>query len=1313
VQDGKKCYTLAPQYEQGIEFGPEIVVLMLGGNDAMFGMDKRDNIEAGAKELVKRYMSLPSVVLICLPTPFYPKDPTNEKSVTQAVQLNQNMAFIIDVWRKIAESEKLQVIDINAALSGGKAALFSDGCHPNAEGAKLIAETVAPVVVDVAKKLRSMPRATINPTEEISKLTGARTKVVWTRSTVIPFNNDDTFFQASADLMCFDTVEGRERVLLPGPGCHYRPVITPDGSTVLYNVTTAKVETSVIRAVNWDGTNDRELCKGFVLYAWRDPSSFVTWVYAADKCKGCNESHGMGYGELIRFRIDDPTVREPMLKRVPVNTAYFSLSADGTHAGGGFPWSNLGVAVLPDRGWQWYGSGFGGCIAPDNSYRFMHMGFPHSLQQEIEIYGVNMYDDGGRNRRAVPFGQFRRVTAFKGPDRLAKANFRGTRWSNDARFLTTYVLANSSVIYLGRFNARFDDVEAWARVTAEPGPFIDPYAWIDPGLGRFEGEAPLTATFLPPPAGGEWAWDYGDGTKDKAARGKHQYVKPGTYTVTARQGGASVTGAVRVHKHEAPAVTATAQLDATHLWVSFSKRVKLDGAKVELAGGPAVKAAALCAEENEATIELAAPLTRDAKLNLQGVTDKGEQPLPLAQTTVSVAHRAWPANADGLIYRFENNKQPNVFWMTTPLLYDGETGPFVQHVELQPCGNVGFDRDGALLCAGGWFANVLSRYYTVWWAVAQAKELTLEATIRPADLKQGLPGMPASFLAFHYQPRRRSETEPQSAISLKQEGATLRVFFRTKSTAPAEKGKPAPPPDDHDVALGELPDSGPHHVMVSYKPGNLVCYLDGKVLSQTTTITGELYDKPALDPTSTIPCNITHYFSVGHDPKWREAAPWRGLLQNLAIYSRFITAQEAARNAEVCLRTLATRPTTTPIVIEATLSAASTPPAAETLGGSNGGLIVHEYTVEKVVSGTCAAKTIRVLHWGWRSYTGAITTRGMDCESLRALPITAAKPKTKFLLALDARDAHPELAGVLTIDTLPATPDVPVFVENELAGLTVAPDRFTPLLDMIGIIPYVAPGIPTENTSLRSLAATGKVVIDGKTDDWDLSGGIFVCGDVEKLRDTQSAWVHLMHDARNLYLLARWRDETPMNNIKDTRKDQDGYNGDSLQFRLLAEPNTPQERCVHLTCWRGSDNGDAVEIVYGRKFDRVCSKEERELDDTSQAFARSADGKGYVQEIAIPWALLTSSFKQPAAAMATVEINFTDGTGRVSICDLLTAGSVSAGVAGFNNVDKWESLTFETKRPVAPQPVRLADKREFTVTVGPDGLKVDWTGLTK
>ena len=93
---------------------------------------------------------------------------------------------------------------------------------------------------------------------------------------------------------------------------------------------------------------------------------------------------------------------------------------------------------------------------------------------------------------------------------------------------------------------------------------------------------------------------------------------------------------------------------------------------------------------------------------------------------------------------------------------------------------------------------------------------------------------------------------------------------------------------------------------------------------------------------------------------------------------------------------------------------------------------------------------------------------------------------------------------------------------------------------------------------------------------------------------------------------------------------------------------------------------------------------------------------------------MTSSSKQPAAAMATVETNFTGGpSGRMSTCDLLKAGSVSAGVKGFNNVDKWGALTFEAKRPVPPQPVCLADGRTLPVTVVPGDLTVEWKGLSK
>ena len=70
----------------------------------------------------------------------------------------------------------------------------------------------------------------------------------------------------------------------------------------------------------------------------------------------------------------------------------------------------------------------------------------------------------------------------------------------------------------------------------------------------------------------------------------------------------------------------------------------------------------------------------------------------------------------------------------------------------------------------------------------------------------------------------------------------------------------------------------------------------------------------------------------------------------------------------------------------------------------------------------------------------------------------------------------------------------------------------------------------TENLNMQVLPAPGKVVIDGKFDDWDLTAGILACGDVENLRDQYTVWFHVMYDNENLYLLARWKDPTPLNN---------------------------------------------------------------------------------------------------------------------------------------------------------------------------------------
>ena len=70
---------------------------------------------------------------------------------------------------------------------------------------------------------------------------------------------------------------------------------------------------------------------------------------------------------------------------------------------------------------------------------------------------------------------------------------------------------------------------------------------------------------------------------------------------------------------------------------------------------------------------------------------------------------------------------------------------------------------------------------------------------------------------------------------------------------------------------------------------------------------------------------------------------------------------------------------------------------------------------------------------------------------------------------------------------------------------------------------------PTENTGIRVLPIPGAMNIDGKLTDWDLSGGIFASDDVENQRDKMAVWLYAMYDRDNLYLLARFHEEAPLN----------------------------------------------------------------------------------------------------------------------------------------------------------------------------------------
>jgi len=258
----------------------------------------------------------------------------------------------------------------------------------------------------------------------------------------------------------------------------------------------------------------------------------------------------------------------------------------------------------------------------------------------------------------------------------------------------------------------------------------------------------------------------------------------------------------------------------------------------------------------------------------------------------------------------------------------------------------------------------------------------------------------------------------------------------------------------------------------------------------------------------------------------------------------------------------------------------------------------------------------------------------------------------------------------------------------------------------------------TENNLLSILPARAPIVVDGRANEWDLSAGILVCPNVEQSLPSSSFWLSAQYDARNLYLLARWNDPTPLNNPGTIAGDM-GFAGDSLQLRFITGANTPQELVSHWTLWRGSDGRDEMNVAYGRDFLGGNIKEIRRDargQGAAQAFQVNPDGRGYVQEVAIPWAFLFKDGHAPASGDSfrmTVQGNFSGGPyGRIEVTDLFAAGVPRPRGFAYTAYSAWGEARLE-RVPVAPRPVRLADGRTFPVAVRAGVPVVDWTNLDK
>lgn len=133
---GKRGYIFMPEHKKALEFEPHIVICNLGINDLMDFDKYQADFHPDYTELLESYKTLdtyPRVIVWKNLAPLFKG---------QKFYGDKRVGKINDAIGKVAAAMKIETIDMEKPLAG-KAALFPDFIHPNAEGATIIATETA------------------------------------------------------------------------------------------------------------------------------------------------------------------------------------------------------------------------------------------------------------------------------------------------------------------------------------------------------------------------------------------------------------------------------------------------------------------------------------------------------------------------------------------------------------------------------------------------------------------------------------------------------------------------------------------------------------------------------------------------------------------------------------------------------------------------------------------------------------------------------------------------------------------------------------------------------------------------------------------------------------------------------------------------------------------------------------------------------------------------------------------------------------------------------------------------------------------
>jgi lysophospholipase L1-like esterase len=140
-------YVNTIQYLDALQYNPNLVIVMLGTNDAQPSMHPYNaSFVPDYVELLNSFRALPShpQIWVVLPPPIF-----NSQNNTTDPQYYRNT--IIPNIREAANQTGSQIIDVYSATQNYPE-FFPDGIHPNDAGAQIIADTIYNAIINAIIK---------------------------------------------------------------------------------------------------------------------------------------------------------------------------------------------------------------------------------------------------------------------------------------------------------------------------------------------------------------------------------------------------------------------------------------------------------------------------------------------------------------------------------------------------------------------------------------------------------------------------------------------------------------------------------------------------------------------------------------------------------------------------------------------------------------------------------------------------------------------------------------------------------------------------------------------------------------------------------------------------------------------------------------------------------------------------------------------------------------------------------------------------------------------------------------------------------